>query len=401
MNLILFDDSSRVNLLPFTFTRPCSEIRTGMLSITEKWERSLGTKASFLTESYLQAKFPLKEEDDNLLINGTVIPDAVLIEEISSLSEGVSLYYGELLLASRVNRDNLKRFNHSAPAEHNSLQTKSGEFLRISAPYHIFSLNDKTLRRDFELLTKGRKSAKISETNTVIASENVFLEEGAIVECSIINASSGPVYISKDAEVMEGCMIRGGLYLGEHAALKMGAKIYGPTTIGPHCKVGGEVNNSVIFGYSNKAHDGFLGNSVIGEWCNLGADTNNSNLKNNYAEVKLWDYQAGGFKPTGLQFCGLMLGDHSKCGINTMFNTGTVVGVAANVFGDGFPRNFIPSFSWGGANGFTTYQLNKVFETESLVYKRRGLELDQIERELLNNVFELTAQYRFWEKSKA
>jgi len=224
--------------------------------------------------------------------------------------------------------------------------------------------------------------------------EHIFVEEGAKVECAILNASTGPIYIGKDAEIMEGAIVRGPLALCEHAALKMGAKIYGPTTIGPHSKVGGEVNNSVIIGYSNKGHDGFLGNSVLGEWCNIGADSNNSNLKNNYAEVKLWNYPQERFVNTGLTFCGLIMGDHSKCGINTMFNTGTVVGVNANIFGSGFPRNFVASFSWGGAAGFTTYKTADAFEVAARVFDRRGMVFNETEQEILQHVFEITAKYR-------
>ncbi|MGB1307109.1 MAG: glucose-1-phosphate thymidylyltransferase, partial [Flavobacteriales bacterium] len=216
----------------------------------------------------------------------------------------------------------------------------------------------------------------------------------AKVEHAILNASTGPIYVGKDAEIMEGSIVRGPLAMCENSVLKMGAKIYGATTLGPYCKVGGEVNNSVLLGYSNKGHDGFLGNSVLGEWCNLGADTNNSNLKNNYAEVKLWSYQSERFVNTGLQFCGLIMGDHSKCGINTMFNTGTVVGVSANVFGAGFPRNFVSSFSWGGSAGYMTYRLNKVFEVAEKVMQRRAIEFNQVEKDILTEVFELTKSYR-------
>ena len=250
------------------------------------------------------------------------------------------------------------------------------------------------LEEDYELLTRGRVSQPIPSSNNVIAAQNIFLEEGAKLEFTTLNASSGPIYIGKDAEIMEGSIIRGPFALCEHATVKLGAKIYGPTTVGPHSKVGGEVNNSVLFGYSNKGHDGFLGNSVLGEWCNLGADTNNSNLKNNYAEVRLWDYNTESFARTGLQFCGLMMGDHSKCGINTMFNTGTVVGVSANIFGSGFPRNFVPSFSWGGNGGFTTYLTKKAFEVAEVVMSRRQIELTDVDKAILEHVFEETKKYR-------
>jgi UDP-N-acetylglucosamine diphosphorylase/glucosamine-1-phosphate N-acetyltransferase len=261
-------------------------------------------------------------------------------------------------------------------------------------PWDIFRLNGLAIESDFDLITKGRKSQPISNTNKVLNAERVFVEEGAVVECAVLNAQTGPIYIGVNAEVMEGSLIRGPFALCEGATLKLGAKIYGPTTIGPYSKAGGEINNSVIFGNSNKAHDGFLGNSVIGEWCNLGADSNTSNLKNNYTNVKLWNYIKQGFVDTGLQFCGLIMGDHSKCGINTMFNTGTVVGVSANIFGDGFPRNFIPSFSWGGAQGFTLYKTEKAFETAQKVLARRGQELNKVEVDILTHVFKLTAGYR-------
>jgi len=266
----------------------------------------------------------------------------------------------------------------------------------VQHTWDIFSKNERAIKEDFELLTKDRQSQPIPESNNVIAPENVFLEAGAKLEFTTLNASGGPIYIGKNAEIMEGSLVRGPFAICEHATIKMGAKIYGGTTVGPHSKVGGEVNNSVVFGYSNKGHDGFIGNTVIGEWCNLGADTNTSNLKNNYAPVRLWSYETEGFAKTGLQFCGLMMGDHSKCGINTMFNTGTVVGVNANVFGSGFPRNFVPSYSWGGSNGFTTYRTNKAFEVAKVVMARRTLELTMLDEKILEHIFEET---KIWRKS--
>ena len=268
-------------------------------------------------------------------------------------------------------------------------------YISVKNVWDIFSKNSDELKNDFELITHGKKSQKFSSTNTLIGEVNqLFIEEGAIIEAAILNVSTGPIYIGKDAEVMEGSIIRGPFSLGEHSALKLGTKIYGATTIGPHCKVGGEVNNSVIFGFTNKAHDGFLGNSVIGEWCNLGADTNNSNLKNNYGNVKIFNYSNETMKDTQLQFCGLMMGDHSKCGINTMFNTGTVVGVGANIFGGGFPSTHIPSFTWGGADNVETYKLDKMFETAERVYARRGLELNKDERTILTHIFSSTEKFR-------
>lgn len=393
MNYILFDDNTRENLLPLTFTRPVADIRIGILTIREKWERMLNTGTSTKTEEYLGKKFPMEFaiDVDNIWVNGSVCPNEKLLEEMKTLQPYHALLSGSVVIAANTGSD--RNFDRNLSDNYTKFESHA-KAMRIEHPWDIFSKNGDAIKADFDLLTKGRISLAISSTNQVIGLENIFVEEGAKVQCSILNASAGPIYIGKDAEVMEGSIIRGPFALGEHSALKLGAKIYGPTTIGPHSKVGGEVNNSVIFGYSNKAHDGFLGNSVLGEWCNIGADSNNSNLKNNYAEVKLWNYTKERFIGTGLTFCGLIMGDHSKCGINTMFNTGTVVGVNANIFGSGFPRNFVPSFSWGGAAGFTTYKVKDAFEVAARVYERRNLVFDETEQEILTHVFELTEKYR-------
>jgi UDP-N-acetylglucosamine diphosphorylase/glucosamine-1-phosphate N-acetyltransferase len=266
--------------------------------------------------------------------------------------------------------------------------------IKINFPWDLFRYNEKALLADYKLLTSKRRSALLSKTNQVVNKSNIFIEKGAKVEFSVLNGSKGPIYIGKDAEIMEGCLIRGPFALCDHAILKMGAKIYGPTSIGPNSKVGGEINNSIFQANANKAHDGFLGNSVIGEWCNIGADSNNSNLKNNYAEVKMWNFTSEKFIPTGLQFCGLVMGDHSKCGINTMFNTGTVIGVSANIFGSGYPRNFIPSFSWGGPQGISVYPLEKAFETADKVFQRRGISFTAMEKKILEHIFISTEKYR-------
>lgn len=395
MNYILFDDETRLSLLPFTFTRPVAEIRMGILTIREKWEKQLGKQVSFFTESFLQEKFPLKTEADNILINGAVLPDESLTKEINALKAGEKISGNGFLIAWRISGDELNSITSLHKSDISNAKVYDAAN-KISFCWDIFSMNGKALTEDFNLLTKGKKSRPLSSTNQVISSENIFLEEGAKVECSMLNASGGFIYIGKNAEVMEGAMIRGPFSLGEHAQVKMGAKIYGATTIGPHCKIGGEVSNSVIFGCSNKAHDGFLGNSVIGEWCNLGADSNNSNLKNNYSQVKMWNYSDENFINTGLTFCGLMMGDHSKCSINTMFNTGTVVGVSANIFGTGFPPKFVPSFSWGGSEGFKSYRLEEAIEVASRVYERRGMKLDDKEQKILKHLFEATTKFRSW-----
>ncbi|MBC7126422.1 MAG: glucose-1-phosphate thymidylyltransferase, partial [Bacteroidales bacterium] len=338
--IVLFDDQRRDDLLPLTFTRPVAEIRMGILTISQKWSMLTGASVHYLTQDYLQTKYPNAPKGEPVLfVNGGVCPDSNLVDKIRALKPNQAIVKGDTLIAAMLNST-----VDTLPAEGLFEMTfeYADDILEVKYPWDIFRNNGEAIVRDYSLITKGRKSQPISATNTVLNLDNVFIEEGARVECAILNAETGPIYIGKDAEVMEGSIVRGPFALGEHSALKMGAKIYGPTTVGPYCKVGGEVNNSVFFAFSNKAHDGFIGNSVIGEWCNLGADTNNSNLKNNYAPVKLWNYRKKGFVDTGLQFCGLIMGDHSKCGINTMFNTGTVVGVSANIFGDGFPRNFIP-----------------------------------------------------------
>jgi len=394
MNYILFDDHSRSNLLPLTFMRPVAEIRLGILTIREKWERLLNTQTSTLTEAYLSEKFPIIKEKTNFLINGSVCPSVELVDEINQLKPGQTLVSEDAIIALHINEKELDDSGDVDISGIDEIMTKN-EFLKINDTWDIFSKNGMAIQSDFELITKGRKSQKLSSTNRVIGEENIFIEEGAKVEFAILNASIGPIYIGKDAEVMENSVVRGPFALCEHGVLKMAAKIYGPTTIGPYSKVGGEINNTVIFGYSNKAHDGFIGNSVIGEWCNLGADTNNSNLKNSYDNVKLWSYPQNTFVDTGLQFCGLIMGDHSKTGINTMLNTGTVIGVNANVFGAGYQRNFVPSFSWGGTSGFKIYDIKKAMKVAETVYSRRNKKFDEIDQDIMANVFDQTATNRY------
>lgn len=362
-------------------------MRVGITTIAEKWIQYTDATISYCTEDYLQKKFLSPQSSPNIYINGACIPDDLIIDALQKLNIGEALIKEETVIGFKS--DVVLKNAQECIAFTKSLKAinYTDALIEIKNTWDIFKLNDAVLRQDFLQITKDRTSEKFSDTNTIIGNQ-IFIEEGAIIQAAIINTETGPVYIGKDAEVMEGSVIRGPIALCDHSTLKMSSKIYGSTTIGPHCKVGGEVNNSVIFGYSNKAHDGFLGNSVIGEWCNLGADTNNSNLKNNYAEVKLWDYSTQKFAATGLQFCGLIMGDHSKCGINTMFNTGTVVGVSANIFGAGFPRNYIPSFSWGGAGGFTDFKINQALEVAEQVMGRRQIELTETDKEILQYLFE-------------
>ena len=382
MNIILAD-SNRVDLLPFTFIRPVAEIRCGILTITEKWHHLSGTPCSWLTEKYLSTKYSLTKEKVNLIANASVLIDKALFNEVKTLKTGQALVKGNTVIAVCTEQ---QQFESLEDVSYSEAFETGLEVNVIKYPWDIFRFNDKAINSDFQLITEGRKSADYDSSNTIINEQQVFIEDGAKVMCSIINASAGPVYIGRDSEIMEGCMIRAPFALGAHASLKMGAKIYGATTIGPHCKVGGEVNNSVIFGYSNKAHDGFLGNAVIAEWCNLGADTNNSNLKNNYGLVKAYNYHKKDYINTGLQFCGLMMGDHSKAAINTMFNTGTVTGICANIFGSGFPPKFIPSFAWGGFDDESFFQLDKALELAAEVYKRRDLFFDKKEQDIINHV---------------
>ena len=389
MNYILFDGPARTALLPFTYTRPVADIRIGILTIREKWEKYLGSTTTTLTEEYLSDKYPMVELEENVMINASYLPNANLVEIISNLKSNQAVFKGDAVIAF---------FTNDSQEEVDFDQYEIIEFtddcLTVEHTWDIFAKNDASIREDFALLTEDRTSQRISKTVNVISPENIFVEEGAKMEFVTLNASTGPIYIGKNAEIMEGSVIRGPFALCEEAQVKLATKVYGATTVGPHCRIGGEINNSVLFGYSNKGHDGFLGNSVLGEWCNIGADSNNSNLKNNYEEVKLWSFETESFAKTGLQFCGLMMGDHSKCGINTMFNTGTVVGVSANIFGSGFPRNFVPSFSWGGASGFVTYQTHKAFEVAKIVMDRRHIVFTDQDKAILEHVFEVSKKWR-------
>lgn len=392
MAIILFDDNARNTLLPLTYTRPVADLRIGILTIAEKWGKHLNKTYSFLTEEYLQDKYAIEIDEDNLFINGAYCPDEALVEAIATLNTGQSITYRNQLVAVRLNADDAKGFGAQQVYPDSIIHERIP--VTIKHPEDIFKKNDIELRKDFTLLTKGRTSAVISSTNTIIG-DDFFAEEGAIAECCTFSTLNGPIYLSANSEVWEGTNIRGPFALCSNSQIKMGTKIYGATTVGPYCRVGGEVNNAVLWGYSNKGHEGYLGNSVVGEWCNIGADTNNSNLKNNYAEVKLWDYASQSMRKTGLQFCGLIMADHAKCGINTMFNTGTVVGVGANVFGGGYPPNFIPDFSWGGADGFEEYAYNKMMETTERVFARREhRNFDNAEKQILTEVFELTKELR-------
>ncbi|MFA5620654.1 MAG: GlmU family protein [Weeksellaceae bacterium] len=381
MNIIFFDGPEWETLRPFTLTKPVAELRIGILKFAERWQKLLKGNYSFLTQDYLANKYKVEAESQNLFINSVFFPNGELVQSIQNLREGESIWYKESLVAANTG---LNAFQSKRFKEKQSIQST---IIQIQHLWDLFTYNPFAIQYDFDLLTEGRQSQAISETNRIIHPERVFLEEGAVVEHAILNATDGPIYVGVEAEIMEGSMIRGGLALCEHGKINMGAKIYPGTTIGPHSKVGGEVNNSILMGYSNKGHDGFLGNSVLGEWCNLGADTNNSNLKNNYSNIRLWDYSTKSYIDTGLQFCGLMMGDFSKSAINTQFNTGTVVGVSANVFDPGFPPKFIPSFSWGGKKDSEKFDLEKSFDAAEKMMVRRKKLLTEKDKYILNHIF--------------
>lgn len=401
-NLILFDDEIRDNLLPLTYTRPVCELRVGILTIREKWERVLELEglASYITREYLTEKYPIAIGEDNLVINGSVLPSPLLVRLINELSINEALVSNGDLVAARIPGDEFDALIDGSFGEDiagYSLQETPVK--KLTHLWQIFTMCGEEIVQDFEHLTKDRTSATLSTTNSFIGDIPVFAEEGVWAEHVIFNTTNGPIYLGKNAKILEGSMIRGPVAIGEGGVAKMGAKIYGPSSFGPYCKLGGEINNVVMQAHSNKGHDGYLGNSVIGEWCNLGADANASNLKNTYASVKLWSYAKEKFEDTGLTFCGLIMGDHSKCGINTMFNTGTVVGVSANIYGAGFVRNFVPSFSWGGPQGMKTFILEKSFETANAVISRRDIEFSDMDKRILSAIFEMSAVHRRWDKS--
>jgi UDP-N-acetylglucosamine diphosphorylase/glucosamine-1-phosphate N-acetyltransferase len=391
MNVILFDNKHRGDLLPLTFTRPQADIRVGILTVREKWEKRLGCTTSTYTQAYLSQKYPVAAKEDILFVSASVCPTSKLVEMVKKMSIGDTLKQKDTVIAHYVAETPVDFENYCGK----NIIEFNEEYTAIEYLWDIFSKNEQELLSDFYLITQGRQSQPISETNHTIAPENIFLEEGVSMEFATVNAKNAKIYIGKNAEVMEGSLLRGSIALCESAQIKMGTKIYGGTTIGPFSKIGGEVSNAVILGYSNKAHDGYLGNSVLGEWCNLGAGTNTSNLKNNYDIVRLWNYKTKSFQRTNLQFCGLIMGDHSKSGINVMFNTGTVVGVFANVFGAGYQRNFYPSFHWGGGTTpIQDYKLDAAIDVAKRVYERRNRVFTDMDGQILYSIHNLTEEFR-------
>ena len=399
-NIIFLDGKAHETLLPLTFTRPVAEIRAGILTITEKWVKRLQLPYSFHTQNYLAQKYPVNLTDDNIVIFGGLLPNKLLTEKITALLPEEALYKDDDLLVARVNSTQFERLINNQTDFLKKINIDF-EVLSITRPYHLVSFNRNQIISDFEIVTAGRSSEELSPTVTVVGAykepalkKQIFLEEGATVEHVMINPQRGPVYIGRDAVIMEGSMIRGPVALCENAQIHMGTKVYQGTTLGPYCKAGGELNNTIMFGYSNKSHDGFLGDSVIGEWCNLGADTNTSNLKNDFAEVKLWDYTTQSFIKTGLQFLGLIMGDFSRCGINTMFNSGTVVGVGCSVYGSGYPRNYIPSFAMGGSHGFRMNNFKQICKIATVAMQRRNVTFSETDEKILTEIFEITKDFR-------
>lgn len=384
MQLIFSDANYWGEFLPLTYTKPIAELRTGIFTFLERWQKLLDSnEISYITEDYLQKKFKTYEKKESLLITPNFLPSENVLNQIKNLQIGEALIYEDEVLAARLD---MQDFSLSKIEK---MTDVTEELIFFKKPTDLFSLNDKAIDFDFELVTKGRTSQELSKTNGFLGKkEDLFIEEGAEIEFATLNCKTGKIYIGKNAEIMEGSVVRGSLALCEGSKINMGSKIYGATTIGPHSKVGGEVNNIIITGFTNKGHEGFLGNSVIGEWCNLGADTNSSNLKNNYAEVKLWSYKTKRFEKTGLQFCGLIMGDHSKTAINTQFNTGTVVGVGANIFKSGFPPNVIEHFSWGGFKGDEKFRLEKAYEVAEKAMARRKMPLTEDDKEIIKWVYE-------------
>jgi len=400
MHVVLFDNKHRKGMLPLTFTRPQGEIRCGILTIKEKWEKYSGLKVSCLSSDVLAGKYPVFLDEDNLYVSASVLPNKSLLAEVLSLQVNAALIKDGEILAVRGGSTIKSQVQSN---DYTGFQTidYSDQLKVVERVFQLITLNKDEIRADFKLLTQGAYSQPISETVTIVGAHKnadlinqIYIEKGAEVECCYLNPSEGPIYIGKNAKVAEGAMLRGPIGICESGQISMGAKIHAGVTIGPWSKVGGEVSNSVISGYSNKVHDGYLGDSVLGEWCNLGADTNTSNLKNDFAEVKLWDYSRERFLKTGLQFCGLIMGDYSRCAINTSFNSGTVVGVASNIFGSGFPRNFVPSFVIGGPQGFKVNGLKPVERTVTMAMARRNIEFNSADADILNEVFAVTKNYR-------
>lgn len=392
MNYILCDDPGiRAELLPLTFTRPVALLRIGIGTLREKWNFFLGEDSGFHVPKYLQAKFPFRQDEWNLLVNASFVPDAGLARAVASLPrEEVLLAKGEWV-AFWARRTEFHEWEQGVCFSGRKEVSYQGDCLQIRHLWDIFIRNGRQIEADFS--TRLREKGDCLPCGTEVRRMGefpVYAEEGAKADFSLLDTTEGPIFLGKGSRIMPGCYVKGPFALCEGALVKAGSKLYGGCTIGPYCKVAGEIESTVMIGYSNKAHDGFLGDAVLGEWCNLGAGTNNSNLKNDYSPVRVWSYAQERFVKTGLQFCGLFMGDHSKSAIGTQFNTGTVVGVGANVFAAGFPKNFVPSFTWGKE----TYKVERAIETAKTVWARRNKVFDEVEAEILKSIYEQTTGNR-------
>lgn len=394
MEIVLFDDAAwRKRTYPLSLTRPVSNLRVGILTINEKWERWCKLSTSFLTVDYLQEKFPLRTSKGEILcVKGDILPSESLVDSLMALKQGDILMKHDEWIAFKTDSQFVHGFQGVMTRDFKPTVFKY-ELSRLRYPEDIFLKNGEEIEKDFQLITEGRISKSLSSTNRILG-DQIFVEEGATVECSILNTLKGPIYLGENSEIWEGCMIRGAFSLGKGSQLKMGTKVYSNVSIGPYSRMGGELNTSVVWGNSAKGHDGYLGSSVIGEWCNWGAGTSNSNMKNNYNKIRLFDYETHSYRETDLHFCGLIMADHSRCSINTTFNTGTIVGVSANIFGVGSLPSYIPDFSWGGAHDFVEYDIEKMKSSSEIAFQRRNQKFDEVEKKICHSVFDLTKNNR-------
>lgn len=387
-NFILFDEPlARLKLWPLTATRPIAKFRVGIDTLAEKWEFHLKQKPSFLTQKYLAKKFEVVYGPINIYVNSSYVANENLAKHILDLKLNEALFEGENLVALHAEQ----QYDYPLNIDFTNINKKiiSTNSIAIGQLSDLFIYNGKLLEADFQRFTISNTTQKVTDPFTVLYNEaQIFIGKNVNIKSAILDASLGPIYIDDNATIEIGALIQGPVYLGKNSIISLGAKIRHNTTIGPYCKVGGEISKSIIFGYSNKSHDGFMGCSVLGEWCNWGAGTNNSNLKNDYSQVSMFDYSAKKLMPTGQLFAGTIMGDYSKTAIGTQFNTGTVVGISANIFQTGFPAKYLPNFIWGGSEKDSEkYRLAKALEVIKATMARRNVETTVAEIEILNYLF--------------
>lgn len=394
-HIILFDNEARDEMLPLTFTRPVCDLRVGILTIRQKWEKWMNAKVSCITQDYLSEKFPLEYGDENYLIDGSIMPSDQLVTLLGEMGSNEAYLKNDSLVVAKLSGKQFKKLLEDDDfGQIRGMDISETRFTKINHLWDLIQFNDQAIKEDFRLLTGGRRSMPLHPSNYCSNADQIFIETGAKVHASYLNTDNGPIYVGKNAEIMEGSCLRGSVALGEGAVLKLGAKVYGATSLGPKSVVGGEVKNVIFQANSNKGHDGYLGDSYVGEWCNFGAGSSCSNLKNNFSNVSIWNYRLQNFADTGMMKCGVIMGDYSMCAINTSFYTGSVVGVSANIFGAGIPPRHIPGFSWGGGEGLTTYRIEKAFETAERVAPTKGYSMSVQDRLILMRIFEDTAAHR-------